>query len=378
MTAIEHNRRSRWEAFYATGPADRSKEGTTPSDESPRHLLLVDTPSLDPARPPLHPDRKQDRIEWAWAKYLAQLERMEWLADDRIPYLDCLTGTEIFAQAFGCEVGYPELDNPFAIPCVHNANEASALAVPSLDSPSLALMFEIAEELRRRAGDEALLRLPDIQSPMDIAGIVWDKNDFFISIVESQDAVLDLAQKTGNLLTRFLDEWFARYGHAFVAHYPDYYMPFGITLSEDEIGSVGPELFEKLFLPELSELSRRYDAIGIHCCAHAVHQWDGLARVEGLRVLNLNQPDEVIREAIPRFAGVAAQLPLASPVTEPDQKKSALEWEAAWRDAFERAGSARLIYNVTASDEDAARAMVDGFRAALGGVAPSGNSGTQR
>jgi len=66
--------------------------------------------------------------------------------------------------------------------------------------------------------------------------------------------------------------WFARYGHAFVAHYPDYFMPFGMTLSEDNIGSVGPELFESMFLPELNTLSRHYGAIGIHFCTHAHHQ----------------------------------------------------------------------------------------------------------
>ena len=49
-------------------------------------------------------------------------------------------------------------------------------------------------------------------------------------------------------------------------------MPFGMTLSEDNIGSVGPELFESMFLPELNTLSRHYGAIGIHFCTHAHHQ----------------------------------------------------------------------------------------------------------
>ena len=35
------------------------------------------------------------------------------------------------------------------------------------------------------------------------------------------------------LMFEFLDEWFRRYGPSFMAHYPAYYMPNGITMSED-------------------------------------------------------------------------------------------------------------------------------------------------
>ena len=94
---------------------------------------------------------------------------------------------------------------------------------------------------------------------------------------------------------------------------------------------MGPEISDKLFLPELNRLSARYGGIGIHCCAHAVHQWDGLAHAEGLRVLNLNQSAPVITKALPRFAGVAAQLPIPSPVAVPDSTMAdAATWETAW------------------------------------------------
>ena len=67
----------------------------------------------------------------------------------------------------------------------------------------------------------------------------------------------------------FLDEWFGRYGRDHIAHYPDYFMEGGWTVSEDEVGVVNEEMFEKLFLPELNELSRRYGGIGMHCCVTA-------------------------------------------------------------------------------------------------------------
>ena len=95
-----------------------------------------------------HPDKRRERIEWAWRQYQEQMSRAEWLDDDAIPHLDVYTGTEIFAEAFGCKVQRPVDNMPFALPLVSKASEAADLGVPDLDAPCLRLLFEIADELR--------------------------------------------------------------------------------------------------------------------------------------------------------------------------------------------------------------------------------------
>jgi uroporphyrinogen-III decarboxylase len=222
---------------------------------------------------------------------------MAWLADDALPFLDPYTGTELFAAAFGCRVATPDSDMPFAVPMVRTAAEASKLRGADLDAAPLRLVFEIADELRRRGGDEALMALPDIQSPMDIAALIWDKTDLFCAMATAPRAVTDLAAKTRQLLTDFLDEWFARYGPELIGHYPHDYFPRGVTVSEDEIGSVSEAMFDEFFLPSLCHLADRYGGLGIHCCAAARHQWPGLKSIEGLRLMNICQPPETARAA---------------------------------------------------------------------------------
>ena len=276
------------------------------NDRPPRGLVLVRFP--DPAwpRPWPWPDNVPQRIAWAQATYERKLEQMQWLDDDALPYLDPFTSTEIFAEAFGCPVHYPENDMPSARPLIACADELSRVRTPSLDHPALARVFQIADELRRR-NPGALMRLPDIQSPMDIAALIWDKNDFYAALIENPRAIADLAGRVHDLLVAFVDEWFKRYGRAFIAHYPDYYMPFGLTLSEDEVGVISQEMFDELFLPELSELSRRYGALGMHCCANSRHQWASFARIPGLKVLNLIRPKNQMLEAYGVFAGHCVQ-----------------------------------------------------------------------
>jgi hypothetical protein len=299
-------------------------------------------------RPWPNPEARSARLDWARRSYAWHLERMRWLDDDTVPCLDPWTGTELFAEAFGCRVHRPADNNPFALPRVRSAAEADRLTVPTLEAEPLARVFGMADELREWAGAGAVMRLPDLQSPLDVAALIWDKESFYPALLEEPEAVERLAAKVRILQLAFLDEWFRRYGRPAVAHYPDYLLPRGVSLSVDEVGAMSPVLFERFVAPELAAFSARYRGLGIHCCAHARHQWDGFARVPDLLLLNLNQPEPVLREAYPRFAPVAPQCHYGW-----DPGQDPVAWEAALP------ASARVVIDVAAGSRDEARALSD-------------------
>lgn len=333
-------RQRRWEAFLAP-------------DAPPGFMFMIRWPDADaPGTPPPHwPEKAKERIDFKWQAYQRALKRIRMVNDDAVPYLDMLTGTEIFAEAFGCSVVRLADTMPFAQPLIDDAGEVSRLRAPELSRSSLSYLFDMADELRRRAPD-ALIRMVDIQSPMDIAALIWNKTACFMAMADNPEAVLELSEKVYTLLTAFLDEWFRRYGHNFVAHYPDYYMPQGITLSEDEAGSVNAEMFETLFLPELQRLSDRYGGLGMHCCADARHQWPRFRKIRGLRLLQLASPPQRTPQEylIPSYAFF--------------EKTCALwkEWSPSgametWPDQWPR--NARVVLDITAKDVNEAARLAD-------------------
>jgi hypothetical protein len=317
-------------------------------DDPPELMCFVRYGDGEPQRPQLWPELVQERVEWAWEHYQWGCRQAAWLADDTIPCLQVSTGTEIFAEAFGCPVHRPPDQMPFALPLIHSAAQVASLPVPEISTSSLAYLFDIADELRRRAGPDAIVRLVDIQTPMDIAALIWEKSDFLAAMITAPEAVRELALKVRALLTAFLDEWFARYGTRFVAHFPDYYMEGGVTVSEDEVGEVSAAMFEEFFSDELAALSKRYGGIGIHCCAHARHQWANLARVPGLRLINLHQPHDVLVAAYGAFGARVAQLHYGF------EHSSSLEtWPG------QHPADRRIVYHVDARTEDHARWCAD-------------------
>jgi len=105
-------------------------------------------------QPPLWPEYKQERIEWAWKKYLLDMEKAEWLEDDTVPHISMVSGTEIYAEAFGAKVHRPDDNMPFAIPFIFSPQDAQKVKVPRLEDSSLMRLFDIADVLYNKNGEK--------------------------------------------------------------------------------------------------------------------------------------------------------------------------------------------------------------------------------
>ncbi|MCL2664536.1 MAG: uroporphyrinogen decarboxylase family protein [Defluviitaleaceae bacterium] len=323
-------RAQRWRDFY---------------DGKSKSVLLVHYWGDDyPQRPLPYPNLMKERYEWSLAMFRRQTETVRWMDDDWIPFLEPFTGTEILAEAFGCPVHLPGNDMPFALPKIKSHKELKNIRVPKIESSPLSAVIEMADKLRG-AEPGALMRLPDIQSPFDIAALVWEKTDFFTAMYEEPNAVKELVSMTEELLVNFLDLWFERYGKNFIAHYPTYYMPDGITLSEDEAGSISADMFTEFCAPGLNRLAARYGRMGIHCCANAKHQWDNFKALDKLTVLNINMPLDIVTEAMNFFSGFCH--------IHPEQEKTGL------------AGRMRLIREMNCGTKDEGIEMCKKYREEL-------------
>lgn len=291
MTTIEQ-RKQRWNDFYR---AD--------TNETKVLFQVRFNPEYAVPFPKLLPECKQDRIEFAWHRYLEELERITWLEDDYIPNFLLLTGTELYAEALGSQV-FCRKDRwewPRAEPIIFSPQDAEKVRFPKLEDSTLTLYFDMADELQRRGGKQVLFNLPNMLCPMDIVAQLWEKTDLYVTMLDDPDVILELAEKVRTFLLSFTDEWFRRYGTEFIAHYPAYYMNGGISMTVDEIGTINSDMYRQFFEKDLDIIARRYGGMGVHCCAKARHQWDNLRRIPGLRLLNIVQPEKVLQEACEYF-----------------------------------------------------------------------------
>jgi hypothetical protein len=228
--------------------------------------------------------------------YVGQFEAMarttEELDLDMVPYVNLNTNTGIFAAAFGCALHvYTGMEtNAAAKPAVFSAAEADALPSPDIHAtPTLARILELASLLRDRLGPDAPIGVPDIQSPFDIAALIWNKESLFMAMIENPDAVHRLVAKCRRLLIDFLKLFCREIPAHNLSHCPGTaWAPpeLGCWLSEDEVGAMSTGMFEEFVTPSLVAMSEAFGGIFVHCCAAADHQYANFLRIPNLRGLN--------------------------------------------------------------------------------------------
>jgi len=220
--------------------------------------------------------------------YEAMVQRSEAIGDDSVPYAKIHTGTQVFAAAFGCDVHIHEGSPPSARPLVREPADADRLRQPALDAPVFRKVFALAERLRERLGPDVPISVPDIQSPFDIAALIWNKEDFFVALLERPEAVRRLVDKCRRLLTEFLVEFRRRLPNCNYCHCPCAWAPpeLGCWLSEDEAGSLSVGMFEEFCLPVLVGMAERFGGMFVHCCATADHQYESFKKIPNLRGMN--------------------------------------------------------------------------------------------
>ena len=256
----------------------------------------------------------EDRAQLGRKKFLLDCEYAGpagSIGDDRVPMLQAWSGTEVFAAAFGCKVHRPQDNAPFALPVVSDAGEADKLKEPDIYSGPLGEIFKLADRLVELCGTGYPVRICDIQSPFDIAALIWKKETFFLALVESPDAVHRLLKKVTKTMIGFIRAFRDRYKDVCLVHHPDLWMPpeLGICLSEDDIGSISSRCFEEFCLPCLQQLSVEFGGISMHSCANSQHQWDGFLKLSGIRYLNLSHPPTDLGVSIEKFSGKAVLVP---------------------------------------------------------------------
>lgn len=227
-------------------------------------------------------------VDRALRQYEAEQSVLAELDDDSVPVARIATGTQLFAAAFGCPVHVFADSPPCALPLVETARQADELAEPEPDAGPLARVFEAGAQLRERLGPDVPIRVPDIQSPFDIAALIWRKECLYTALVDEPDAVKRLVGKCTRLLRCFLERFVTELGECSLAHCPDVWAPpeLGCWLSEDEAGAMSPAMFEEFCLPPLVELSEAFGGLFVHCCAAADHQYPSFRKIPNLRGLN--------------------------------------------------------------------------------------------
>ena len=181
---------------------------------------------------------------------------------------------------------------------------------PEMDAAHGVRLFQaICQDLNT---DALWLRSPDMQGPLNTAGLIVNQENLLMSMFDEKLAVHTFLEK----VTDFIIEYVGYLRKAAAGRlcgnlWPYTFFPadLGISFTEDLMPLLSPKLYQEFGLPCLQQLSSALGGLHIHCCgAYGLHVRTLANSNLPIKALEFHYPETTLEELEP-LAGQVVLIP---------------------------------------------------------------------
>ena len=215
-------------------------------------------------------------IEERFAAHAEHLPRLAALPGSNVPSVYPDYGPISNALYWGCvDTHAGEVENPHVDPAAGDLAAALEITPRRVDDPDLhaAEGLELFRRLQEHFGTEELwLRTPDAQGVLTTAGMIVDQQELLMGMVAEPDDTARFLERVCHWLIELWTYLRDASGHRVCGTiWPHTFLPehLGISLVEDMMPLLSPELYEAFGIPHLARIEQALGPLHIHCCG----QW---------------------------------------------------------------------------------------------------------
>lgn len=182
-------------------------------------------------------------------------------------------GTVSTAKYYGGKAQFDSTgENIFINPVAQTVAEAEALTPRSVDDASMDAAHALAlfEDVKRATGkNDLFLRTPDMQGPLNTAGLVMNQEEMLMAMYTEPDALHRFLDKVTDHIIEFSRYLFTQANNRVCGNiWPHTFFPAeeGIMFTEDIMPLVNAEMYKEFGVPYAKRLSDAFGGAHIHCC----------------------------------------------------------------------------------------------------------------
>lgn len=131
---------------------------------------------------------------------------------------------------------------------------------------------------------------PDGQGPIDLCELLWG-SEMFLAFYDEPEMLGELVGRVTDFYAEFMDRWFA------LVPGMDGYHPYfsrvhrgGITIRNDSLMNLPPDIYEAYVFPYDQKLFDRYGGGMVHFCGTGTHFIEKMSMTRGLYAIDMSQP----------------------------------------------------------------------------------------
>lgn len=227
--------------------------------------------------------------------------------NDWIPYLEPWHGVGVFAQAFGCQFEWSEIDAPWTRFIASDIDQLRRIEKPELNkSEMLQYVLDTTEYFDKKTRGEIAIAATDTQSPLSTMSLICDPcwmlteaweypEDFHRVLGYITDLIIEFTLEQRKLCSKT-----ATPGHTMWS--PDFLS--GISLSDDLLAMIGPDFYAEFGKPYNEKIADALGGVVIHSCGKWAHNFEVAKSIRNITMVDLaisksfdpdpNIPDKII------------------------------------------------------------------------------------
>jgi len=218
--------------------------------------------------------------------------------------------TILFPLALGCTPCYTSEGKLWIEKLITDPAQATDFTVPDIHE---GFAGEVLRRYRATRDEypDASIGMPDIQSPLGVAELLWDES-FYTAMLDEPEAVHAVLEKTTDFIIKFIQEVQRIVGPCLKpCAWPGIWSEGpGTMVADDTMSLVSPAMHAEFSLPYLNRMAAACGPLYYHSCTWREPYFANVKAVENVKAYNWNpgnsdDPARIMRE----FAGRAVLAP---------------------------------------------------------------------
>ena len=195
--------------------------------------------------------------------------------------------THTIALAFGAKPLFTSDGKEWIEKLITDPSQVSSIKVPDVWSSRTGEMLDKAVEMLKQLPEDTLIRMPDIQSPLGVAELLWDES-FYMAFLLNPDALHELLDKITDFNIAYVRELQNVLGKRFnpACHPRIWSDPAGYYISDDVNSMISPDLHAEFSIPYINRMTEACGPVFYHSCTWREEYFENIRNVKNKKMIN--------------------------------------------------------------------------------------------
>ncbi|RPH95916.1 MAG: hypothetical protein EHM72_14725 [Calditrichaeota bacterium] len=216
------------------------------------------------------------------------IENWDWTPQPTINVEPYFGNTHTLALAMGCRARHTSEGKEWIQSMINDPAQVKEIEIPDPLDGRTGEIIEDIEDLLLEAPENVLIRLPDIQSPLGVAELMWNPETFYSALLSNPVEVHELLDKITQFIIAYVQEIQAILDDRLnPACFPEIWSdPAGYYIADDSNSLVSPAMHLEYGVHYINQITAACGPVHYHSCTWNRPYFANIRKINNIKAVN--------------------------------------------------------------------------------------------